>query len=107
MNMGYNVLLFYIRLWISSDIIQRHYYLPRNINIQTLTLNNGWEKIPLTKEGRSHYCSPLMTTSLIPSKEQRCIYFIAVKDLVKISAAYCSVGQYSREIIPYAMKPRM
>ena len=31
MNMGYNVLLFYIRLWISSDIIQRHYYLPRNI----------------------------------------------------------------------------
>ena len=30
-NMGYNVLLFYIRLWTTSDIIQRHYYLPRNI----------------------------------------------------------------------------
>ena len=30
-NMGYNVSLFYIRLWTTSDIIQRHYYLPRNI----------------------------------------------------------------------------
>ena len=29
-NMGYSVLLFYIRLYSTSDIIQRHYYLPRN-----------------------------------------------------------------------------
>ena len=35
-NMGYNVLLFYIRLWISSDIIQRHYYLPRNIKYSNM-----------------------------------------------------------------------
>ena len=31
MNIRYNVLLFYIILWIYSDIIQIHYYLPRNI----------------------------------------------------------------------------
>ena len=30
-NMGYNVLIFYIILWTTSDIIQRNYYLPRNI----------------------------------------------------------------------------
>ena len=30
-NYGLNVLLFYIILYTTSDIIQRHYYLPRNI----------------------------------------------------------------------------
>ena len=76
-----------------------------NIFQHSPLIMDGRRDHPNTKEGMSHSYSPLMTTSLLPSKEQRFTYFPSVKDLVKISAACCSIGQYSRERIPYATIP--
>lgn len=51
-----------------------------NIFQNYLLIISGRRSHPKTKEGRSHYYSPLITTSIIPRKEQGCTYFASIKD---------------------------